>query len=70
MADKEYLDIVGFVTNTKTGKKRVVRCGYGYLDDQGGARLYLEATPAGNWDGSLLLQKRRERSDGNEPPPF
>ena len=64
MADKEYLDVVGFVVEGREGKRKPVTCGYAYRNDRGDLAIKLRSVPVGQWDGSLVVQKRQERTDG------
>lgn len=68
MAEKEYLDVVGFVVEGREQKRKPVTCGYAYHNDRGDLSIKLRSVPVGSWDGSLIVQKRREQTDGARGP--
>jgi hypothetical protein len=65
MAEKEYLDVVGFITEGREQKRKPVTIGYAYRNDKGDLSIKLRSVPVGSWDGSLIVQKRRERDQPN-----
>lgn len=63
MSEKEYLDVVGFIKVGREQKSKVLTLGYAFRQDDGGLRVQLQTLPAGNtWDGSMIVQKRREQA--------
>lgn len=64
MAEKEYLDVVGFIEQGREKKRKPVTIGYAYRNAKGDLSLQLQSIPVGgSWDGSLVVQKRREKND-------
>lgn len=62
--EKEYLDVVGFIEQGREKKRKPVTIGYAYKNNKGDLSVQLQSIPVGgSWDGSLVIQKRRERDD-------
>jgi len=64
--NKEYLDIVVFVVNGKTGAKRPMSIGYAYAKDNGEMAFQITNMPTTGTDYSGVIQKRRERPTRQE----
>jgi hypothetical protein len=66
MADeKQYLDVVGFIEQGREKKRKPVTIGYAYRNNKGDLSIQLQSIPVGgSWDGSLVVQPRREREQG------
>lgn len=66
--ENEYKDAVAFI---RVGKERRIQprtVGYAKKNAKGDWAIYLQMIPVGDWDGSLLIQDRRER--GEDPDDF
>lgn len=62
--NSEYLDVVGFIEMGREKKRKPVTIGYAYRNNKGDLSVQLTSIPVGgSWDGSLVIQKRRERDD-------
>jgi len=69
MSDKEYLDVVGFIEQGRERKRKPVTIGYAYRNNKGDLSVQLQSIPVGgSWDGSLVIQPRRERDTTGFPP--
>lgn len=65
MSEREYLDVVGFIEQGREKKRKPVNIGYAYRNGKGDLSIQLTSIPVGgSWDGSLVVQKRREQQQG------
>lgn len=58
MSENEYWEAVGFIEQ-RDGKKRAQRIGRALIKADK-VTVYLDAVPVGKWDGSIVLQPKRE----------
>lgn len=66
-ADGEYLDVVAFIEVGQARKVKPRLCGYA---KKSGGKLYVTLqtmpVPGAGWDGTLVIEKRTERTESND----
>lgn len=64
----DYLDVVQFKKNERTGKWRRINLGYAKKNDKGQLDVYLDALPMPDSEGScrITIAKREERQQGGD----
>ena len=66
MADREFLDVIAFVPRGQENKRKPQNVGYAFWKDNNGKqelRITMTSLPLGAWDGSLIVQEKREQRD-------
>lgn len=70
-ADIEYQDVIAFleIGNQTPPKKVPRRIGSAWINRDGkvAVRLQMIPVPGNGWDGSLLIEKRQEQQDYDDP---